>query len=153
MRTIVGSTRQYAEKTARIGREAGAVGLVALACRKLASPVAAWGGITFFERRLDGWTAPATGSSPGFHALQMSAADVGALREGGDPTQNGWSPASSSSSGVEHCDGLRPGCRNFSITTCARSSAPSKREAYAARFATFRRATGTTSSEPAVRIC
>ena len=88
MRTIVASTRHYAEKTARIGREAGAVGLLALACRKLASPVAAWGGITFFERRLDGWTAPAAGSSPGFQALQMSAADVGALREGGDPTQD-----------------------------------------------------------------
>jgi len=85
---IVATTRHYAEKTVRIGREAGAVGLVALACRKLASPVAAWGGITFFERRLDEWTAPAAGSSSGFQALQMSAADVGAMREGGDPTQD-----------------------------------------------------------------
>jgi ubiquinone/menaquinone biosynthesis C-methylase UbiE len=88
MRTIVASTRHYAEKTARIGREAGAVGLVALACRKLASPVGAWGGISFFERRLDGWTAADTGSWPGFQALQMTAADVDALREGGDPTQD-----------------------------------------------------------------
>jgi SAM-dependent methyltransferase len=88
MRTIVASTRLYAEKTARVGREAGAVGLVSLACRKLASPLASWGGVTFFERRLDGWTAPAVGSSPGFQALQMSVADVGALREGGDPTQD-----------------------------------------------------------------
>src|SRR5258705_10592930 len=88
MRTIAASTRYYAEKTARVGREAGTVGLVTLACRKLASPVAAWGGITFFERRLDAWTAPAGGSSPGLQALHMSAADVGPLREGGDPTQN-----------------------------------------------------------------
>src|ERR1044071_5323554 len=88
MSTIVASTRHYAEKTARIGREAGAVSLVTLACRKLASPVVAWGGITFFERPLDGWTAPATDPSPGFQAVQMSAADVGALREGGDPSQD-----------------------------------------------------------------
>jgi ubiquinone/menaquinone biosynthesis C-methylase UbiE len=88
MRVIVASTRHYAEKTARIRREAGALALLSLACRKLASPFAAWGGITFFERRLDGWTAPADDSSPGFQALQMSAADVGALREGGDPTQD-----------------------------------------------------------------
>ena len=88
MRTIVASTRYYAEKTARVGREAGAVGLLALACRKLASPFAAWGGITFFERRLDGLTVSAAGSAPGFQALEMSVSDVAVLRDGGDPTQD-----------------------------------------------------------------
>ena len=88
MRTIVASTRYYAEKTARVGREAGAVGLLALACRKLASPFVTWGGITFFERRLDGLTVSAAGSAPGFQALEMSASDVAVLRDGGDPTQN-----------------------------------------------------------------
>lgn len=88
MRTMVASTRQYAEKTARIVREAGPFGLLALLCRKLASPFADWGGITFFERRLDGWKASAAVLSPGFLALQISAADVDALRAGGDPTQD-----------------------------------------------------------------
>jgi SAM-dependent methyltransferase len=88
MHAIVASTRHYAEKTARISREAGAAGLLALACRKLVSPFVEWGGITFFERPLDGWTASATGASPGFQAVQLSAADVDALREGGDPTQD-----------------------------------------------------------------
>jgi ubiquinone/menaquinone biosynthesis C-methylase UbiE len=88
MRTLVGSTRYYAKKTARLGREAGAVGLLALTCRKLASPFAAWGAITFFERRLDGAPASAVGASPGFQALQMTASEVGLLREGGDPTQD-----------------------------------------------------------------
>ena len=88
MHALVASTRQYAAKTARISREAGAAGLLALAVRKLASPFVEWGGITFFERPLDGWTASATGASPGFQAVQLSAADVDALREGGDPTQD-----------------------------------------------------------------
>src|SRR5688500_17040054 len=87
MHAIVASTRQYAAKTARISREAGAAGLLTLALRKLASPFVEWGGITFFERPLDGWAASAIGASPGFQALQLTAADVDALREGGDPTQ------------------------------------------------------------------
>ena len=109
--------------------------------------------LTFSTRRLDGWHAPATGSSPGLHALLMSAADVGALREAGDPTQNGWSPASSTTSGVgaatafDRASGISP------VRPRAHSRATSKRAAYASRFATFRRATGTTSPEPAVRIC
>jgi ubiquinone/menaquinone biosynthesis C-methylase UbiE len=78
----------YVEKVARVGREAGAVGLLAVACRKLASPFAGWGGITFFEKRLEGWTAPAVVSSSEFRVLQMSGSDVAALREGGDPAQD-----------------------------------------------------------------
>ena len=87
-RTIGASVGYYAEKTARVRREAGAVGLLGLACRRLASPFAAWGGVTFFERRLDGWRAPAAVAPARFRALQLSAADVEALREGGDPSQD-----------------------------------------------------------------
>src|SRR5262245_30303130 len=79
-RSFADSTRNFAEKTARVGREAGVAGLVALALRKLASPVVAWGGIAFFERRLGEWTPPAATTSSRFQAVQLSAADVDALR-------------------------------------------------------------------------
>ena len=88
MRPIIPSARYYAEKAARVSREAGAVSVVALACRKLASPWITWGSITFFERRLDRWMdSDAASSSPEFHALPLSATNVDVLREGGDPTQ------------------------------------------------------------------
>jgi SAM-dependent methyltransferase len=88
MRTLVTSTRDYADKTARVRREAGALGLVSLGCRKLASPFVTWGGIAFFEKRLDEWKASDAASAPGFRALQMGVSDIEVLREGGDPTQD-----------------------------------------------------------------
>ena len=76
------------EKTARVRREVGVLGVISLGCHKLASPIAVWGGVAFFEKRLDERTAIDVISVPGFRALQMHASDMHILREGGDPTQN-----------------------------------------------------------------
>jgi ribosomal protein S18 acetylase RimI-like enzyme len=82
------STRYYTEKISRIGRETGAVGLLTIACRTLAAPLVTCGGIRFFERQLNASTPPQAAASPGFQAVRLSAAELDALRDGGDPTQD-----------------------------------------------------------------
>jgi len=88
MRTGEASTRSYAERITRISRDAGVVGLLSIACRTLAAPLVAWGGITFFERHLEASAPPGAVASSGFQAVQLAAGDPDALREGGDPTQD-----------------------------------------------------------------
>jgi SAM-dependent methyltransferase len=75
------------EKTAAIHRERGVTGLASRLLARMASPVIKWGGITFFEKRLD---SPCFNEPPasGFRARQFSPSDIDAFRTGGDPTQN-----------------------------------------------------------------
>jgi hypothetical protein len=75
------------DKTAAICRESGWSGLAARVCHRLAAPIVKWGGITFFERRLD--THPQEGETlPGLVIRQLGPWEVDALLRGGDPTQS-----------------------------------------------------------------
>jgi ubiquinone/menaquinone biosynthesis C-methylase UbiE len=76
------------EKTAAIHGDLGLAGLAARACHRLAAPIVKWGGITFFERRLDAPQFTRAPSAPGMCARQFSPSDIDALRAGGDPTQS-----------------------------------------------------------------
>ena len=83
-----GTAAEVAEKTVAIHRDLGLAGLAARACHRLAAPIVKWGGITFFERRLDTPQFGQARSVPDVRARQFSPSDIDALVAGGDPTQN-----------------------------------------------------------------
>ncbi len=88
LQALLASVRTYAVKTARVRRESGTRGLLALTCRRLASPLVTWGGLAFFEKELDDCRPSDEACAPGFSALQLSMSDMDALRDGGDPEQD-----------------------------------------------------------------
>lgn len=79
---------EVAEKTAAIRREVGLAGLAVRACHRIAAPLVRWGGVTFFERRLDLPHLTQTPSIPGIRARQFFPSDIEAIQLGGDPTQD-----------------------------------------------------------------
>jgi hypothetical protein len=76
------------DKTAAICRESGFSGLAARACHRLTAPFVKWGGITFFERRLEVPDPQAGKTLPGVAIRQLGPWEVDALLRGGDPTQS-----------------------------------------------------------------
>ena len=71
-----------------IRQELGVFGLAVRACHKLASPIVKWGGVTFYERRLDTDEGSRDGAAPGFYVRQVKPHEIDALLERGDPTQD-----------------------------------------------------------------
>jgi hypothetical protein len=84
-RILAGSV--YAEKAAQIRSEKGLWGLLSRALHKLASPVIDWGGITFFERKLDS-SVLRTNPPSGISIREMDAAEIETIRDGIDPTRD-----------------------------------------------------------------
>lgn len=79
---------EVVERTAAIRRESGFAGLAARACHRLAAPVVKWGGITFYERRLDAPIGDDEPASAGVYVRQMHPDEIEALLDGGDPDQD-----------------------------------------------------------------
>jgi SAM-dependent methyltransferase len=75
------------EKTAAVHRQRGLAGLADRLLHRAAAPVVKWGGITFFEKRLD---SPSFSQEPtsNMRPRQFSPSDIKALLTGGDPTRS-----------------------------------------------------------------
>lgn len=76
---------RYIERAARFRREEGIVRLSSRLVRKLLSPIADWGRITFFERTLD--AVGATRVPDGVTIREVHAAELALIAEGIDPEQ------------------------------------------------------------------
>jgi SAM-dependent methyltransferase len=75
-------------KTTAIHRESGFAGLAGRLCRRLAAPVVRWGGITFFERRLEELDSSPAQALEGITVRQLYRCEIDSLAQGGDPTQD-----------------------------------------------------------------
>jgi len=76
----------YAERIAQIRRDEGLRRLPSRVVHKLAAPVAEWGEIIFFERRLDS-DSPAPGHAD-FSVREVTLAEADCLEAGRDPSQS-----------------------------------------------------------------
>ena len=76
------------EKATAVRQEQGLRWLARRVGRRLVSPFVKWGGVAFFERRLDSTDLPKPRTTTQFCARQFEPAEIDALLEGGDPTQD-----------------------------------------------------------------